>query len=155
MLTHTDRARDYMDSTRDHRHRISAAVQVDRLFDNYQLEMAPAEALSYAVTVPENTKQSEAIYGLIESINRLIPATDFGSTHPRTGTAHHRYWVGREHGERVITLEIFQGYLTPDFSVAELEQALVVLAERVDSSLARESSESGHRFSFQWKDGNR
>ena len=94
-----------MDSTRDHRHRIAAATQMDQLFDTYEVEMTPEDVLSFAANAPGN---SEVVYNLIDAINQSIPPIDFGN-HPKTGSLHHRFRVGRRYGDRIVILEIFQG----------------------------------------------
>lgn len=147
MFSATERARTHMDSTRDNRYRIAAAAQVDRFFESYEIDMAPEEALSFVATAPGD---SDAVYVLIDAINRAVPPANFGPNHPRTGTAHHAFQVGRRHGDRVVVLEIFKGYLALDFAFDDLVETIRQHAQIAGSSLDQESDENSHRFTFMW-----
>jgi hypothetical protein len=139
-----------MDATRDHRRRISAAVQVDGVYDDYEIEMMPAEALSFAATSPVLPGIAESVYVLIDVLNHAIPVADFGPNHPRTGVSHHKFRVGRQHGDRLLVLELFKGYFASDYPFDELLEKIQQYAESAGCSLEQEGDETGYRFIFLW-----
>lgn len=150
MFTQAERARTPMDATRDHRYRIAAATQIDEVFAEYEIAMTPEEALSFMATAPADSDRSEAIYIMTTMINDLIPRTNFGPNHPRTGTPHHIFRVGRSRGDRMLKLELFKGYFTKDYPFDELLEKIRVCAEKTACSIASESDENVHQFTFIW-----
>lgn len=149
-MVSTERARTFMDSSRDNRHSIAAATQVDRHFDDYTIEMTPEQALSFVATAPVMPEVSEAIYAFVDVINRLIPPTDFGLNHPRTGRPHHKFRVGRRHGDRVLVLELFKGFLQPTYPFDELVETIRLEAEKAGSTFHWQADENAHEFTFLW-----
>lgn len=139
-----------MDSLRDKRHRIAAAAQADRFFETYEIEMSPEEALSFTATAAADVNLTGITYALVDALNCLIPSTDFGPNHPRTGLPHHRYRVGRRGGDRLIILEIFKGYLKPEYPMDDLIEVIGKQAEKCASSFHWESDENMHHFTFLW-----
>lgn len=153
MVSGTERARTLMDSIRDSRHRIAAAIQVDRLFETFEIEMAPEEALSFAAMSSEmDAAIAGRMYRLIEKINRIVPPTDFGPAHPRSGRPHHVYRMGRRRGRRLFVLEIFAGFISREHSVDSILDEIRRQCTDDASVLAFDYDETLHRFTFSWDD---
>lgn len=149
-MAFVERARTFMDSMRDNRHRIAAAAQVDQYYSTYEIELSPEEALSFAATVPSDKPISESLYVLIDAINQVVPKVNFGESHPKTGTRHHRFRLGRRFGDRLMMLEVFRGYLPKDYSLDSLTDMLRKLTEDLPISLEQESDEHSFRLTFLW-----
>lgn len=140
-----------MDSSQTHR-RITVAVQADRLFETYEIEMSPGEALSF-VSAASTEAHAQLIYVFLDLINQTIPTADFGPGHPRTGTAHHVYRVGRRHGNRLIILEFFKGYFPRPYPFDDLAERISQYAAKAGCAIEDEADETIQRYTFVWDHG--
>jgi hypothetical protein len=126
------------------RERIMAALHVDRLFNNYEIEMDPSETVSLIEVAPQAGIPSiRETAWMLEGINKLIPPIDFGPSNPQTGKSHHLYRIGRERGRRVIKLTLFTGVFPLEYDFTELlsgihvhcRNAGAVMEARIDTSI--------------------
>lgn len=140
-----------MEQTADHRERIAAAIQVDRLFSAYEIEMTPMEALDFIEMAPAaGSGGSHHLHELIFSINRAIPPIDFGSQHGSTGKAHHVYRIGRERGLRMIKVEVFKGFFQVDYDFIGLMEKIHLLGTRAGAEVAIEADNNAYSIQMRW-----
>jgi hypothetical protein len=136
-----------------------AALLLDRLSSNYEIEMRPDEAVEFLRRCePENVSNDEWV-SLVQEINHLIPPMQYGPDNPNTGQPHHTFRIGRDYS-RVIYLRIVKRYLStePPFQYREtldwdtLDSKLVHLAvvHSADEAWNIKNDEHEYQFRFWW-----
>lgn len=133
--------------------KVEAALFIDRLSQQYQIQFTPAEAREFVAQADDYNKFEKAdLVRLVEKINEMIPPMDFGSTNPNTGRPHHRFIIGNE-CSRVIYVEVYKGYLswkpTRYLLLAEQLHAASQSAHADEAGLTQDDMNT-FRFRFWW-----
>ncbi len=150
MFRTAERIKGDMESTSEHRERIAAAVQVDRLFNVFQIEMTPAEAIAFAEVAPP--AGMPGLRTLVVQINAVIPAADFGPDHRQTGKPHHSFRIGRQRGNRLIRVSIFKGYFQIEYDFMALLEAIHALGTAAGAKVTIPTDNNSYSIDMRWGD---
>lgn len=154
MVSTAEHKKRKMESTSEHRERVSAAVQLDRLFNAYEIEMTPTEAFTFAeVAPPAGVTKLASLRSLIEQINAVVPPANFGPDHPQTGKPHHYFRMGRERGFRFVKLGIFKGFFQVDYDFMGLLEVVHSIGTEAGADVVVNTDNNSYSIEMRWGRG--
>jgi hypothetical protein len=127
--------------------RITVALEVDRLFTDYVIEMSPAETLGFMRTAQiVNNENREKMIELLKQIETLIPP----SVRDEHRGSHHTFRAGREISRRIIYLRFLKVNFPRGYKFAAMLEVLERYAKEAEALYQPTSDDDGFEILFWW-----